>query len=57
MEKYRSGHLPQPPNPITLLTPNSRKPVWIDPLMNCDQCKYSDQDVDTFPCAKCHTRD
>ena len=40
----------------TLMTPNVTKPVWVDPQMNCDQCKYNDQDVDTFPCAKCHTR-
>jgi hypothetical protein len=25
--------------------------------MTCDECRFNDQDVDTFPCAKCHTRD
>jgi hypothetical protein len=24
--------------------------------MSCDECKFNDQDIDTFPCAKCHTR-
>ena len=43
--------------PATFIAPNATKPVWGDPQMNCDQCKYNDQDVDTFPCAKCHTRD
>ena len=23
---------------------------------SCQYCTYSDQDIDTFPCAKCHTR-
>lgn len=41
---------------VAFSTPNSTKPVWVDPQMNCDQCQYNDQDVDTFPCAKCHTR-
>lgn len=55
MEKYI---IPKPShqNPPTFMTPNSTKPVWVDPQMNCDQCKFNDQDVDTFPCAKCHTR-
>ena len=22
----------------------------------CEYCTYCDQDIDTFPCAKCHTR-
>ena len=43
-------------DPPTYLAPNTTKPVWVDQKMNCDQCKYNDQDVDTFPCAKCHTR-
>jgi hypothetical protein len=24
--------------------------------MSCEECNYNDQDIDTFPCAKCHTR-
>ena len=37
-------------------TPNVTKPVWQNPEMNCTECHYNDQDIDTFPCAKCHTR-
>lgn len=44
------------PESTTFMAPNITKPVWVDPQMNCDQCQYNDQDVDTFPCAKCHTR-
>lgn len=36
--------------------PNFTKPVWGDVAMSCDDCNYNDQDIDTFPCAKCHTR-
>lgn len=36
--------------------PNFTKPVWGQTEMSCSVCKYNDQDVDTFPCAKCHTR-
>lgn len=43
--------------PTVFLAPNSTKPVWVDPQMNCGQCEYNAQDIDTFPCAKCHTRD
>ena len=36
--------------------PNFTKPVWGDTEMSCEECNYNDQDIDTFPCAKCHTR-
>jgi len=36
--------------------PNYTKPVWGSLEMSCDECNYNDQDIDTFPCAKCHTR-
>ena len=36
--------------------PNFSKPVWGEAAMSCDSCKFNDQDIDTFPCAKCHTR-
>ena len=36
--------------------PNFTRPVWGDMEMSCDECKFNDQDIDTFPCAKCHTR-
>lgn len=36
--------------------PSVTKPVWGEQDMNCDTCQYNDQDIDTFPCAKCHTR-
>ncbi len=36
--------------------PNFTKPVWGDMEMSCGECSYNGQDIDTFPCAKCHTR-
>jgi hypothetical protein len=36
--------------------PNFTKPVWGDLQMSCEDCNYNGQDIDTFPCAKCHTR-
>ncbi|MDH3997738.1 MAG: hypothetical protein OET90_02760 [Desulfuromonadales bacterium] len=38
------------------VTPNFTKPVWGDIAMSCHSCNYNGQDIDTFPCAKCHTR-
>ena len=58
MEKYIIPESPQQSvEPAVFVTPNATKPVWVDPQMNCDQCEFNDQDVDTFPCAKCNTRD
>ena len=37
-------------------TPNFTKPVWGALDMSCEDCNFNDQDIDTFPCAKCHTR-
>ena len=37
-------------------TPNFARPVWGELDMSCEECKFNDQDIDTFPCAKCHTR-
>ena len=37
-------------------TPNFTKPVWGNMEVSCEECKFNDQDIDTFPCAKCHTR-
>ncbi len=39
------------------LAPNITRPVWNTQQMSCHNCQYNGQDVDTFPCAKCHTRD
>ena len=36
--------------------PQFSKPVWNNVEMKCEECYYNDQDIDTFPCAKCHTR-
>lgn len=36
--------------------PNPFGPAWFDSDMACDRCSYRNQDVDTFPCARCHTR-
>ena len=38
------------------ILPQFAKPVWENVPMDCKECRYSDQDIDTFPCAKCHTR-
>lgn len=38
------------------ITPSFSKPVWQDQQMACDKCQYNGQDIDTFPCAKCHAR-
>jgi len=37
-------------------TPSFTKPVWGDLEMSCEDCNFNGQDIDTFPCAKCHTR-
>ena len=36
--------------------PNFARPVWGELDMTCKDCKFNGQDIDTFPCAKCHTR-
>lgn len=36
--------------------PNFTRPVWGDLEMSCEDCSFNGQDIDTFPCAKCHTR-
>ena len=41
---------------ISTEQPGFTKPVWGTMDMSCDECNYNDQDIDTFPCAKCHTR-
>ncbi len=52
-----NGIYGNPKQAQALATPNFTKPVWSDPQKSCHDCNYNDQDVDTFPCAKCHTRD
>jgi len=41
---------------LSTKSPNFTRPVWGDLKMTCQECSYNDQDIDTFPCAKCHTR-
>ena len=41
---------------LSTKTPNFTRPVWGELDMSCEECKFNDQDIDTFPCAKCHTR-
>jgi hypothetical protein len=41
---------------LSTKTPNFARPVWGELNMSCEECKFNDQDIDTFPCAKCHTR-
>ena len=39
-----------------VVMPQFSKPVWNETPMDCKDCHYNDQDIDTFPCAKCHIR-
>ena len=39
-----------------LIVPSFIRPVWQDQQMTCGNCRFNDQDIDTCPCAKCHTR-
>jgi hypothetical protein len=41
---------------VSAEAPSFSKPVWGTLEMTCDACNFNDQDIDTFPCAKCHTR-
>ena len=36
--------------------PDFTRPAWGDQQMSCAECNDNEQDIDTFPCAKCHTR-
>jgi hypothetical protein len=38
------------------IAPHFTKPVWDNQDKSCEECDYNHQDIDTFPCAKCHTR-
>jgi hypothetical protein len=55
MEEHRIEQW-NPPNVDKLIIPNFTRPVWKNQQMTCEHCRFSDQDIDTFPCAKCHTR-
>ena len=35
---------------------NVTKTSGQDEPLSCRQCRFSDQDIDTSPCDKCHTR-
>ena len=39
-----------------IILPHFTRPVWGEEKMVCKECNYNDQDVDTYPCAKCHVR-
>ncbi len=36
--------------------PRMTEKLWQSPQKNCKNCPYCNQDVDTYPCAQCHTR-
>lgn len=38
------------------LLQNASKTSGRDEQLSCSQCRFSDQDIDTSPCDKCHTR-
>jgi len=42
--------------PLSKDIPNFTKRAWGTRNMSCEECNYNDQDIDTFPCAECHTR-
>jgi len=46
----------KPPGTEKLIVPSFIRPVWQDQQMTCGNCRFNDQDIDTCPCAKCHTR-
>ena len=50
VEKRSRGSYPEE------IMPEFTKPVWKELKMTCKSCHYNDQDIDTFPCAKCHSR-
>jgi hypothetical protein len=54
MEKVPAKKAKKPQ--LSQAVPNVTRPVWEDQQMSCEECNYNDQDIDTFPCAKCHTR-
>jgi hypothetical protein len=54
MQKHPAKRLIK--EPLSKETPNFTRPVWGTLNKTCDECNYNDQDIDTFPCAKCHTR-
>ena len=33
----------------------SVKPAWQDQQMTCKKCRYCGQDIDSYPCDRCHT--
>ena len=42
---------------VEVVLHNHFKPITPDyEDETCEYCTYGDQDIDTFPCAKCHTR-
>lgn len=54
MEK-QTRNMPQKKNGIILQS--YFRPITQDyEDESCEFCTYCDQDIDTFPCAKCHTR-
>jgi hypothetical protein len=34
----------------------ARIPLLLELKKNCDECNYRDQDIDCYPCDRCHTR-
>ncbi len=41
---------------MEVVMPQFTRPVWSETKIDCKECHYNDQDIDTFPCAKCHSR-
>lgn len=44
------------PNPAILLSTVHRQDLLLEYKKSCEQCNYRDQDIDSYPCDRCHTR-
>ncbi len=44
------------PQRAAMMAGKAEQPARSAPKTPCQQCQYNDQDVDTYPCSTCHTR-
>jgi len=55
MEEQSAAHY-KPLVSEKMSMPNFTRPVWQDQKVPCEQCRFCDQDIDAYPCDRCHTR-
>jgi hypothetical protein len=53
MEKSADRHEQKPK---TFQSALARFPLLLELKKNCDECAYQNQDIDCYPCDRCHTR-